>query len=97
MRYVALASDYDGTLADSGTVRSSTLDALRRFGDSGRLLLLNTGREVADLMHVFREHEIFHWIIGENGALLCETATEEKLCFPMLPLLSFQKLYAVRI
>ncbi len=76
MRYFALASDYDGTLADHGTVRPSTLDALKRFRDSGRQLLLDTGREVPDLISVFPEYEVFHWIIGENGAVLFETGTK---------------------
>ena len=76
MRYFALASDYDGTLADHGTVRPSTFEALKRFRDSGRQLLLNTGREVPDLMSVFPEHEIFHWLIAENGAVLFEPATK---------------------
>jgi hydroxymethylpyrimidine pyrophosphatase-like HAD family hydrolase len=76
MRYFALASDYDGTLADSGVVRPSTLDALKKFRDSGRQLLLNTGRELPDLMSVFPEYEVFQWIIAENGAVLFETATK---------------------
>ena len=76
MRYFALASDYDGTLADHGAVRPPTLDALKRFRDSGRRLLLNTGREAPDLMSVFPEYEVFHWLIAENGAVLLETATK---------------------
>jgi hydroxymethylpyrimidine pyrophosphatase-like HAD family hydrolase len=76
MRYFALVSDYDGTLADHGAVRPPTLDTLKRFRDTGRYLLLNTGRETTDLMYVFPEYEMFHWIIGENGAVLFETATK---------------------
>ncbi len=87
MRYLALASDYDGTLADQGTVRPSTLDALKRFRDSGRQLLLVTGREVEDLKAVFPEWKVFHWIVGENGAVLSETETEVEtlLCHPPPP------------
>ncbi len=69
MRYLALISDYDETLADHGTVRPPTLNALKRFRDSGRLLLLNTGRELEDLMRIFPEYQVFHWIIAENGAV----------------------------
>ncbi|MFL6463359.1 MAG: HAD family hydrolase [Bryobacteraceae bacterium] len=79
MRYFALASDYDGTLADHGTVRPSTLDALKRFRDTGRQLLMITGRELPDLMSVFPEYEVFHWIVGENGAVLFETATNNEI------------------
>jgi hydroxymethylpyrimidine pyrophosphatase-like HAD family hydrolase len=77
MRYLALASDYDSTLADHGTVTSSSIAALRRVVDSGRKLVLVTGRELDDLLRVFPEHEMFHRIVAENGALLYNPATGE--------------------
>jgi hydroxymethylpyrimidine pyrophosphatase-like HAD family hydrolase len=77
MRYLALASDYDGTLADHGTVRSSSIAALRRLAASGRKLILVTGRELDDLRLVFPEHELFQRIVAENGALLYDPATRE--------------------
>lgn len=43
MRYVALASDYDGTLAKDGQMTESTLKALERLRNSGRKLILITG------------------------------------------------------
>src|SRR5262249_43299624 len=46
MRFRALATDYDGTLAHDGHVDAPTVDALRRLRDSGRLLILVTGREL---------------------------------------------------
>ena len=48
MRYFALATDYDGTLATHGVVRDSTLRALERFVASGRKLVLVTGRQLDD-------------------------------------------------
>ncbi len=45
MYFVALATDYDGTLAEDGVVAKTTLDALRLFKQSGRKLILVTGRE----------------------------------------------------
>jgi hypothetical protein len=45
MQYVALACDYDGTLATNGVVPKSTVDALHRLHRSGRKLMLVTGRE----------------------------------------------------
>jgi hypothetical protein len=77
MRYVALASDYDGTLADQGAVRSSSIAALGRLAASGRKLILVTGRELDDLRLVFPEHELFQRIVAENGALLYNPATRE--------------------
>lgn len=70
MRYLALASDYDGTLATDGRVGKETLAALGRLRTSGRKLLLVTGRELDDLLSVFPHSHLFDWIIAENGALL---------------------------
>jgi phosphoglycolate phosphatase (TIGR01487 family) len=77
MRYLALASDYDGTLADNGTVTASAVAALRRLTASGRKLILVTGRELDDLRSVFPEHHLFQRIVAENGALLYNPATRE--------------------
>ncbi len=49
MRYVALAADYDGTLATHGSVGSGKLSALERLLATGRKLVLVTGRELDDL------------------------------------------------
>src|SRR3954462_8638281 len=46
MRYLALATDYDGTLATNGRVADSTLEALQKLRDSGRRLIMVTGREL---------------------------------------------------
>jgi HAD superfamily hydrolase (TIGR01484 family) len=78
MRYLALATDYDGTLAAAGHVARATLDALHRLRDSGRKLLLVTGRELPDLMQVFPEYAIFDRIVAENGALLFAPQTREE-------------------
>jgi hypothetical protein len=43
MRFAALATDYDGTLAHDGVVKPPTLEALRRLRDSGRKVLLVMG------------------------------------------------------
>lgn len=70
MRYLALAADYDGTLASSGVVDRDTVDALRRLAASGRRLILVTGRQIDDLARVFPEVTIFDRVVAENGALL---------------------------
>ena len=46
MRYLALATDYDGTIAHDGRVDGPTVDALRRLRASGRRLVMVTGREL---------------------------------------------------
>ena len=47
MYFLALATDYDGTLAHDGVVDPDSLAALRRLKNSGRRLILVTGRELA--------------------------------------------------
>ena len=71
MRYHALATDYDGTLAHDSHVDDETLAALRRFKESGRKVILVTGREMHELESVFPELDICDAIVAENGGLLC--------------------------
>ena len=78
MRYLALASDYDGTLAHHGAVNEQTVQALERLVHSGRKLILVTGRELADLQSVFPHFELCERVVAENGAILYNPATREK-------------------
>lgn len=77
MRYLALACDYDGTLASDGQVGQATLAALKRLRDSGRALLLVTGRQLDDLLQVFPQVNLFERVVAENGALLYRPANQE--------------------
>ncbi|HZE35621.1 MAG TPA: HAD-IIB family hydrolase [Candidatus Eisenbacteria bacterium] len=77
MRYLVLACDFDGTVATDGTVRDETLAALQRLRDSGRKLILVTGREIDDLLKVFPRIDIFDRVVAENGALLYRPANRE--------------------
>ena len=70
MYFLALASDYDGTLAHDGVVAPDALEALRRLKASGRRLILVTGRELPDLQRALPELELFDLAVVENGALL---------------------------
>lgn len=78
MYFLALASDYDGTLAHDSTVTDETLDAVRRIKESGRRFLLVTGRELPDLKRVFPRIDICDMVVAENGALLYIPQTEEE-------------------
>ncbi|MCC6978882.1 MAG: HAD hydrolase family protein [Candidatus Melainabacteria bacterium] len=84
MRYLALATDYDGTIAADGQVSESTVEALKLAKQSGRKIILVTGREMPSLMNCFPQWEIFDAIVAENGALLYVPSTkhEEVLCEP---------------
>ena len=79
MRYLALASDYDGTLAHDGVVDSETLLALRQFRESGRKLILVTGRQMGELINTFPELDAcFDMVVAENGALLYTPGTRQE-------------------
>ena len=78
MRYLALACDYDGTLAHHGVVSEETLAALERVRDSGRKLILVSGRELEDLQKTFSRLDLFERAVLENGALLYNPATREE-------------------
>lgn len=77
MRYHALATDYDGTIAHHGGVDDETLAALERFRGSGRKLIMVTGREMPELATVFPRLDLFEWIVAENGALLYRPSNQE--------------------
>lgn len=81
MRYLTLACDYDGTIADNGCVSASTIAALERVRQSGRRLILVSGRELKDLQRVFDRLDLFHYAVLENGGLLYrpETGVEKVL------------------
>ena len=70
MWFHVLAADYDGTLASDGRIAADTLAALRRVRESGRRVLLVTGRQLDDLLRVCPEIDIFDLVVAENGAVL---------------------------
>lgn len=78
MRFQALATDYDGTLADHGVVGAETLARLEEFRASGRKLILVTGRELPDLAIVFPRLDLFDRMVVENGAVLYDPLTRGK-------------------
>ncbi len=87
MRYLALCTDYDGTLAHHGKVDAPTIAALEKFRASGRKLVLVTGRELPDLHRIFARLDLFDRVVVENGALIYRPASREErlLCDPPPP------------
>jgi hydroxymethylpyrimidine pyrophosphatase-like HAD family hydrolase/GTPase SAR1 family protein len=66
-----LASDYDCTLAEHGTISETTARALARVRESGRKVILVTGRMLPDLKSVCPEADrMFDAIVAENGAMV---------------------------
>ncbi len=84
MRYRALASDFDGTLARDGHVEPSTLAAVRRWRASGRRFILVTGRELGELQATFPGVDACDAVVAENGGLLYwpDSRREEALAGP---------------
>ncbi|MEX1158629.1 MAG: HAD family hydrolase [Thermomicrobiales bacterium] len=78
MRYYALACDFDGTVAWNGRVDQATVAALCRVRDSGRRLILVTGRELDDLIDQFPSLDLFDRVVAENGAVIYRTETNDQ-------------------
>ncbi len=96
MRFIALATDYDGTLATGGQVGESTFEALERLRRSGRQVLLVTGRELPDLKRVCRRFDVFDRIVAENGALVYNPATGEEAPLASPPPAEFIEILRMR-
>lgn len=76
MHFLALAVDYDGTIAENGNVPEHVCTALASLKASGRKLLLITGRELQALKHHFTQLDLFDLVVVENGALLYDPRTD---------------------
>ncbi len=86
MFFIALATDYDGTIAETGFVSAETMRAMEQFKRTGRKIILVTGRELDDLKTVCPDLKIFDRIVAENGALIFDPANgEERLLAPAPP------------
>jgi HAD superfamily hydrolase (TIGR01484 family) len=78
VRYLALAVDYDGTLATHGSVPDDVVAALERLRDTGRKVVLVTGRTLDDLRTHLARTDVFDRIVGENGAVVADPAAGEE-------------------
>jgi HAD superfamily hydrolase (TIGR01484 family) len=77
MRYLALAADYDGTLAHHGRIDDTTWAGLRKLRESGRKAIMVTGRELDELLALLASPDLFDRIVAENGAVLYTPSTRE--------------------
>ena len=89
MRYLALAADYDGTLATDGRVDAETVAALEQLIASGRKLILVTGRELDELLEIFPQISLCERVVAENGGLLYRPAMREHKTLGQSPPQSF--------
>ena len=75
MRYFAFACDYDGTLAEHGVVGARTVHALKALHETGRKLILVSGRQLDDLINVFPDIRMFDSVVAENGGVYYDVPT----------------------
>lgn len=86
VRYRVLACDYDGTVASQGVLAPETATALQRLRESGRRVVLVTGRILDEILDICDDIDVFDLAVLENGALLYNPATgHQRLLAPSLP------------
>ena len=88
-RFSLLVCDYDGTLAIGETADRQIIEALVSIAETGKKLVLATGRELPDIRRVLPEIGLFQWVVAENGAVLFEPSTGEKRILGNTPPESF--------
>jgi len=92
MRWRALATDYDGTLAQDGTVPPEVWTALEHAQAAGLRLLLVTGRVLPELQQVCDRLELFEQVVVENGAVLYDPHRRQQQVLAEPPPPSFVQL-----
>jgi len=98
LSFLAIATDYDETLACRARADLHALNALQRWRTTGGRLVLVTGRLLEDLRRVFSHWEMFDYIVAENGAVLYRPETaEEKLLGGPPPASFLARLYRLRV
>lgn len=70
MRWRALATDYDGTIATDGVVDEPTANSLKKLRERHAAVLLVTGREMSDLLRLPLDLKMFDLIVAENGGVI---------------------------
>ena len=78
MRYLAIATDFDGVVASHGRVSSSAMAAIERLRASGRRAILVTGRSLESLQQSCPDLSTFDYVVVENGAVVYEPRTRQE-------------------
>lgn len=89
MRYLALATDYDGTIAADGRMSAAAVAAISRLRSSGRRAILISGRRLVDLIEVCPQLDLFDYVVAENGATAYEPRTREETLLGKPPPVKF--------
>lgn len=75
MKWQALATDFDGTIATDGVVDEPTKNALLQFQSQGAKTLLVTGRELPEFQAMDIFLPMFDLVVAENGAVIYDPKT----------------------
>jgi hydroxymethylpyrimidine pyrophosphatase-like HAD family hydrolase len=89
VRYLALVTDYDGTLAVQGKIADEAVSALERLRLSGRKAILVTGRMLDDLRAACPHLHLFDYVVAENGGVVHAPSTRETTVLGPPPLPAF--------
>jgi HAD superfamily hydrolase (TIGR01484 family) len=85
MRYLALATDYDGVIARNGRPSGAALAALQRLRKSGRRAILVTGRRLDNLRESCPNLSLFDYVVAENGATVYDPRTRVETLLAKAP------------
>ncbi|MDD5198612.1 MAG: HAD family hydrolase [Terrimicrobiaceae bacterium] len=77
MKWLAFATDFDGTIATDGMVDEATMQALQRVRDAGAATFLVTGRGLKDFAGAPGVMGLFDSVVAENGGVLYSPLTKE--------------------
>ena len=75
MRFVVLALDYDGTLAEHGSLNEEVRTAIEEVRRHGLIVVLVTGRIIRDLQKHLDNLRLFDIVVGQNGAVILQPSS----------------------
>jgi hydroxymethylpyrimidine pyrophosphatase-like HAD family hydrolase len=70
MRYLAIATAYDGTLTKTGWMSADVIGALERLRESGRRAILVTRRPLHDSAWACPRLDLFGRVVADSGTVL---------------------------
>lgn len=85
MKWQALATDFDGTIASDGVVDEPTQKALLQLQATGCKTLLVTGRELPEFQALNVFLPMFDLVVAENGAVIFDPKTGQSTCLAASP------------
>jgi hydroxymethylpyrimidine pyrophosphatase-like HAD family hydrolase len=96
MKWHALATDFDGTIATDGMVDETTRLALLKLQSAQIRTFLVTGRELSDFQMLDAILPLFDMVVAENGAVLHNPQTGETKALAAPPPDEFVEALAAR-